>query len=80
MTAEAIDIGLCVVAGVVGLWAGVRSTVAGAERVHRRGVDPAARDFVCGRLGVFTSGRYDWRGRPESATVKRREGLKTLLK
>ncbi|MFH9228351.1 IS3 family transposase [Streptomyces lydicus] len=29
---------------------------------------------------MFKSGCYDWRGRPESATVKRREGLKTLLK
>ncbi|WP_406445567.1 IS3 family transposase [Streptomyces sp. NBC_00631] len=36
-------------------------------------------EFMCGRLGVSRSGYYDWRSRPESATVQRREELKLLI-
>jgi putative transposase len=37
-------------------------------------------DFMCERLGVSKSGYYDWRRRPDSATAKRREELKLLVK
>ncbi|WP_406191112.1 IS3 family transposase [Streptomyces sp. NBC_01017] len=37
-------------------------------------------EFMCERLGVSTSGYYDWRGRPKSATAQRREELKLLIK
>lgn len=36
--------------------------------------------FMCGRLGVSKSGYYNWRSRPNSATARRREGLKTLIR
>ena len=32
--------------------------------------------FMCERLHVSTSGYYEWRSRPESATARRREELK----
>jgi len=35
---------------------------------------------MCKWLGVSKSGFYDWRSRPESATAKRREKLKLLIK
>lgn len=35
--------------------------------------------FMCERLHVSTSGYYEWRSRPESATAQRREELKTLI-
>jgi putative transposase len=35
---------------------------------------------MCGWLGVSKSGFYEWRSRPDSATAKRREGLKLLIK
>ena len=35
--------------------------------------------LMCGWLGVSKSGFYEWRSRPESATVKRREELKLLI-
>lgn len=34
---------------------------------------------MCSWLGVSTSGYYEWRNRPESATVQRRERLKELI-
>ncbi|WP_274919517.1 IS3 family transposase [Streptomyces sp. WZ-12] len=37
-------------------------------------------EFMCSRLGVCRSGYYEWRDRPESATAKRREELKMLIK
>lgn len=37
-------------------------------------------EFMCERLGVSKSGYYDWRKRPTSATVERREKLKLLVK
>ncbi|WP_030188510.1 IS3 family transposase, partial [Streptomyces sp. NRRL S-813] len=37
-------------------------------------------EFMCERLGVSKSGYYDWRKRPTSATVERREKLKLLIK
>ncbi|MEN3584094.1 IS3 family transposase [Streptomyces sp. ZYX-F-203] len=37
-------------------------------------------EFMCQRLGVSTSGYYDWRSRPDSATAKRREELKLLIR
>ncbi|WP_158692610.1 transposase [Streptomyces roseochromogenus] len=33
-------------------------------------------EFMCDRLGVSSSGYYDWRSHPESATGQRREELK----
>jgi putative transposase len=35
---------------------------------------------MCRWLGVSKSGFYEWRSRPESATAKRREELKLLIK
>ncbi|WNI16203.1 IS3 family transposase [Actinacidiphila sp. ITFR-21] len=37
-------------------------------------------EFMCERLDVSKSGYYEWRNRPESATVQRREELKLLTK
>ncbi|WP_372409833.1 IS3 family transposase [Streptomyces luteireticuli] len=37
-------------------------------------------EFMCQRLGVSKSGYYDWRSRSDSATAKRREELKTLIR
>jgi putative transposase len=36
--------------------------------------------LMCSWLGVSKSGFYEWRSRPESATAKRREKLKLLIK
>ncbi len=36
-------------------------------------------EFMCERLDVSKSGYYDWRRRPHSATVRRREKLKLLV-
>ncbi|MFE4296211.1 IS3 family transposase [Streptomyces sp. NPDC056907] len=36
-------------------------------------------EFMCIRLGVSKSGYYNWRGRPESMTARRREELKLLI-
>ncbi|MET7355273.1 IS3 family transposase [Streptomyces mirabilis] len=36
-------------------------------------------EFMCDRLGVSRSGYYDWRSRPESSTVQRRDELKLLI-
>ena len=36
--------------------------------------------FMCERLHVSTSGYYEWRSRPESATAQRREELKILIR
>ncbi|MFE9934301.1 IS3 family transposase [Streptomyces sp. NPDC005533] len=36
--------------------------------------------FMCDLLGVFTSGYYEWLGRPDSAMARRREELKLLVK
>ena len=36
--------------------------------------------FMCERLHVSTSGYYEWRSRPESATAQRREELKIIIK
>jgi len=36
--------------------------------------------LMCSWLGVSKSGFYEWRSRPESATAKRREELKLLIK
>lgn len=35
---------------------------------------------MCAWLGVSTSGYYEWRGRPESVTTRRREELKALIR
>ena len=35
---------------------------------------------MCRWLGVSKSGYYEWRSRPESATAKRREELKLVIK
>lgn len=35
---------------------------------------------MCAWLNVSKSGFYEWRSRPESATAKRREELKVLIK
>jgi transposase InsO family protein len=35
---------------------------------------------MCDWLEVSTSGYYEWRGRPESATAQRRERLKELIR
>lgn len=37
-------------------------------------------EFMCEHLDVSKSGYYDWRRRPESATARRREELKLLVK
>jgi helix-turn-helix protein len=37
-------------------------------------------EFMCRQLGVSTSGYYDWRNRPDSATAQRREELRFLIK
>ncbi|MEV7472077.1 IS3 family transposase, partial [Streptomyces kronopolitis] len=37
-------------------------------------------EFMCYRLDVSTSGYYDWRSRPDSATAKRRKELKALIR
>ena len=34
---------------------------------------------MCAWLEVSTSGFYDWRGRPASATARRRKRLATLI-
>jgi putative transposase len=36
-------------------------------------------EFMCERLEVSTSGYYEWRGRPDSATTQRRDELKLLV-
>lgn len=36
-------------------------------------------EFMCLQLGVSTSGYYDWKKRPQSATAERREELKLLI-
>ncbi|MEU0664349.1 IS3 family transposase, partial [Streptomyces lavendulocolor] len=36
-------------------------------------------EFMCSRLDVSKSGYYEWRGRPESSTTRRREELKMLI-
>ncbi|MFG2639324.1 IS3 family transposase [Streptomyces sp. NPDC048362] len=37
-------------------------------------------EFMCERLDVSRSGYYEWRCRPDSATARRREELKLLIK
>ncbi|MGW0828701.1 IS3 family transposase [Streptomyces sp. NPDC002845] len=37
-------------------------------------------EFMCSQIGVSTSGYYDWRNRPDSATARRREELGLLVK
>lgn len=37
-------------------------------------------EFMCWMLDVSKSGYYEWRGRPDSATTRRREELKTLIR
>jgi putative transposase len=37
-------------------------------------------EFMCRQLDVSTSGYYDWRNRPDSATVHRRGELRLLIK
>ncbi len=37
-------------------------------------------EFMCERLSVSRSGYYHWRGRPDSATARRRGELKLLIK
>jgi putative transposase len=34
---------------------------------------------MCSWVGVSSSGYYEWRGRPQSATAARREKLKQLI-
>jgi transposase InsO family protein len=36
--------------------------------------------FMCAHLSVSTSGFYEWRSRPESATAERREKVKLLVR
>ncbi|WP_093852551.1 IS3 family transposase [Streptomyces pini] len=36
-------------------------------------------EFMCRQLGISTSGYYDWRNRPDSATAQRREELRLLI-
>jgi putative transposase len=36
--------------------------------------------FMCRLLDVSRSGYYEWRGRAESATARRREELKALIR
>ncbi|MFF1792567.1 IS3 family transposase, partial [Kitasatospora sp. NPDC058243] len=36
-------------------------------------------EFMCERLDVSRSGYYEWRDRPDSATVQRREELKIYV-
>jgi hypothetical protein len=37
-------------------------------------------EFMCWMLDVSKSGYYEWRGRPDSATTRRREDLKTRIR
>ncbi|MFJ7209797.1 IS3 family transposase [Streptomyces sp. NPDC098789] len=37
-------------------------------------------EFMCERLAVSKSGYYEWRDRPDSATARRREEFKLLIK
>ena len=37
-------------------------------------------EFMCARLDVSKSGYYEWRCRPESATTRRRQELKVLIR
>lgn len=37
-------------------------------------------EFMCDILGVSKSGYYEWRNRPDSATSKRRDDLKVLIR
>ncbi|MGK5498500.1 IS3 family transposase [Streptomyces sp. URMC 125] len=37
-------------------------------------------EFMCRQLGVSTSGYYDWKNRPDSATTQRREEVRLLIK
>jgi transposase InsO family protein len=37
-------------------------------------------EFMCRKLGVSKSGYYDWRNRSDSATARRREKLRLLIK